>query len=93
MRFRVVILVKTRRPEVEMKRAPPEEVVAHLQDFISGYVPFIGLDMEVMWEPAPKCVRCGRELVVPQLLDHMDRPEGTVCMVCMGWGLHGPGQT
>ena len=32
------------------------------------------------------CVRCGRELVIPQHLDHMELPEGTVCMPCVDKG-------
>ena len=30
------------------------------------------------------CVRCHRELVIPQHLDNVDMAEGKVCMPCAG---------
>lgn len=32
----------------------------------------------------PTCVRCGRRLIVPQHLDHVELSEGIICIPCVG---------
>lgn len=78
MRIRLIVTTEI-WPE-----AAADWLVGQLQELINCHRPFSGRVMDVKWEPAPKCVRCGRELMVPQLLDHIKRPGSTVCMPCMG---------